>query len=105
MRTSTRTIFRANGMELDPNGESLKPKPSVKTCEECQEMNEITAKYCLRCGTNLEISLVKQTLDDGIAQKQADVLKKAVKLLMDKADPETKDEVMRLVKFYNEKPD
>ena len=98
-------VFRANGMELDPNGESLKPKPSVKTCEKCQEMNEITAKYCIRCGTNLEISLVKQTLDDGIAQKQTDVLKKAIKLLMDKADPETKDEVMKIVKFYNEKPD
>ena len=68
-------------------------------------MNEITAKYCIRCGTNREISLIKQSIDDGIAQKQADVLKKVVKLLMDKADHETKDEVMELVKFYNEKPE
>lgn len=98
-------VFRANGMELDPNGESLRPKPSVKTCEKCQEINEITAKYCLRCGTNLEISLVKQVIEDGIAQKETDVLKKAIKLLMDKADPETRDDVMKIVKFYNEKPD
>ncbi len=60
-------------------------------------------KILIRCGTNLEISLVKQSLDEGIAQEQTDVLKKAIKLLMDKADPETKDKVMRLVKFYNEK--
>ncbi len=42
-------VFRANSMELDPSEESLKPKPSVKTCEKCREMNEITAKYCIRC--------------------------------------------------------
>ena len=92
-------------MELDSNGKSLRPKPSVKICEKCREMNEITAKYCIRCSTDLEKSMVKEILDIGITQKQADVLKKAIKLLMDKADSETKDEVMRLVKFYNEKSD
>ena len=98
-------VFRANGIELDPNGESLKPKPSVKTCEKCREINEITAKYCIRCGTDLEKSMVKEVLDVGIVQKETDVLKKAIKLLMDKADPKTRDEVLEIVKFYNEKPD
>ena len=49
--------------------------------------------------------MVKEVLDVGIAQKETDMLKKAVKLLMDKADPKTKDEVLEIVKFYNEKPD
>ena len=49
--------------------------------------------------------MVKEVLDVGIAQKEADVLKKAIKLLMDKADPKTRDEVLDIVKFYNEKPD
>ena len=70
----------------------------------CKEINEITAKYCLRCGTDLEKSMVKEVLDIGIAQKETDLLKKAVKLLMYKADPKTRDEVLEIVKFYNEKP-
>ena len=41
----------------------------------------------------------------GIAQRETDLLKKAVKLLMDKADPETRNAVLEIVKFYNEKPD
>ncbi len=98
-------VFRANGIELDPNGESLRPKPSVKTCEKCREINEITAKYCIRCGTDLEKSMVKEVLDVVIAQKETDVLKKAIKLLMDKADPKTRNEVLDIVKFYNEKLD
>ena len=68
-------------------------------------MNEITAKYCIRCGTNLEKSMVNEVLDVGIAQKETDMLKKAIKLLMDRADLKTRDEVLDIVKFYNEKPD
>ena len=49
--------------------------------------------------------MVKEILDVGIAQKETDMLKKAVKLLMDKADPKTRDEVLGIVKFYNEKLD
>ena len=68
-------------------------------------MNEITAKYCIRCGTNFEKSMVNEVLDVGIAQKETDMLKKAIKLLMDRADLKTRDEVLDIVKFYNEKSD
>ena len=49
--------------------------------------------------------MVKEVLDVGIAQKETDVLKKAIKLLMDKANPKTRNEVLGIVKFYNEKSD
>ena len=91
-------IFKANGMTVNENGESLEPKPSVKKCEKCHLKNEITAKYCTKCGTSLEKSMVKEALIDDNARNERDILHEALDLLLAKADPETRDKTLKLVK-------
>ncbi len=91
-------IFKANGMTVNENGESLQPKSSVKQCEKCHLKNEITAKYCTRCGTFLDRSVVQQSIDDDKAQEDLDTIKDALTLLIAKLDPETRDKILKLVK-------
>ena len=104
-RDIDQAVLRANGMENDANGESLRSKPSVKTCQKCHEKNEITAKYCVRCATDMDKSTVQGTIDDEIAHNERDKMKEALTLLMTQVDPKIRDEVMKLVKLYNEKTD
>ena len=91
-------IFKANGMTVNENGESLQPKSSVKQCEKCHLKNEITAKYCTRCGTFLDKSVVQQSIDDDKAKEDLDTIKDALTLLIAKLDPETSDKILKLVK-------
>ena len=91
-------IFKANGMTINENGESLQPKSSIKQCEKCHLKNEITAKYCTRCGTFLDKSVIQQSIDDDKANEDLDTIKDALTLLIAKLDPETRDKILKLVK-------
>ena len=91
-------IFKANGMTANENGESLQPKPSVKKCEKCHLKNEITAKYCIRCGTCLDKPIIQQSIDGNKAQEDLETMKEAMSLLISKLDPETRDKILKLVK-------
>ena len=91
-------IFRANGMSVNENGESLQPKPSVKQYEKCHQRNEITAKYCAKCGTFLDKPIVQQAMDDDDKVKELDTIKEAMALLIAKLDPETREKLLKTVK-------
>ncbi len=91
-------IFKANGMNVNDSGESLQPKFSVKQCEKCHLKNEITAKYCTRCGTFLDKSVVQQSIDDDKANEDLEIIKDAMTLLIAKLDPETRDNLLQIVK-------
>ena len=90
--------YSRNGMTVNENGESLQPKSSVKQCEKCHLKNEITAKYCTRCGTFLDKSVVQQSIDDDKANEDLEIIKDAMTLLIAKLDPETRDKLLKLVK-------
>ncbi len=91
-------IFKANGMAVNEDGESLQPKPSVKKCEKCHLKNEITAKYCTRCGTFLDKTIMQQSIEDDKAREELDTIKGAMSLLITKLDPETRDKILKFVK-------
>ena len=70
----------------------------MKQCEKCHLKNEITAKYCTRCGTFLDKSVVQQSIEDNKAKEDLDTIKEAMALLIAKLDPETRDKLIKLVK-------
>ena len=91
-------ILKANGMTVNDSGESLQPKFSVKQCEKCHLKNEITAKYCTKCGTFLDKSIVQKSIENDEAKEDLDTLKEALALLITKLDPETRGKLIQIVK-------
>jgi ribosomal protein L40E len=67
-------IFKANGMNVNDIRESLQPKFSEKQCEKCHLKNEITAKYCTRCGTFLDKLIVQKSIENGEANEDLNTL-------------------------------
>lgn len=96
-RDINNAVLKANGIDINEYGESLQPKLSVKICQKCREKNEMTAKYCARCGTSLE-KPIQQAMEASTTKAELDTIKEAIVLLMAKLDPETRDKLVELVK-------
>ena len=97
-RDINNAILKANGILVDEKGELLQPKLAVKQCVKCNDKNEITAKYCTRCGTPLDKKIIEDTLDIYFKDKELNKIKDALGLLIANLDPKTRDKIMKLVK-------
>jgi integrase/recombinase XerD len=89
-------VLKANGLVND-KGEKIQPKPSIKSCLKCQEKNEITAKFCTKCGTPLDIDQIQQNYELEELKKKYEILEGAVKLLVSRVDPETKEKMTNVL--------
>ncbi|MDE1874400.1 MAG: tyrosine-type recombinase/integrase [Candidatus Micrarchaeota archaeon] len=89
-------VLKANGIE-NRVYKSIQT-PSVKKCVKCHEINEITSKYCLRCGTPLDLNEIRQIENSDQIRKELDSLKNAINLLMTKLDRETQEKIMNVIK-------
>ena len=97
-RDINNAILKANGILVDEKGELLQPKLAVKQCAKCNDKNEITAKYCTRCGTPLDKRIIEETLNTDIKDRELSKIKDALRLLIANLDTETRDKIMKLVK-------
>ena len=91
-------VFKDNGIAVNPSGDSLQPKPSIKSCIKCQEKNEITAKYCTRCGTPLDKSITEQFVGLDERERETGIIKESLITMLADLDPETRTKLMKLVK-------
>ena len=62
------------------------------------ERNEITAKYCVKCGTPLNITQITQIENVDDVNRELTMLKEAFNLLMSKLDEDTKNKVVDVMK-------
>ena len=77
-------VFKANGME---NKEDMaKPRFTVKICNKCRDPNEATAKYCIKCGTPLDLNVLQELESQDKFKGEVDSLKGATTLLMSTLD-------------------
>ena len=89
-------IFKANGIE---GKEDLqKPKLTIKNCHKCNETNEATAKYCLRCGSPLDKDPLLHTVEVDKINEELKDIKAALGLLMANLDPETRKKLVSVVR-------
>ncbi len=91
-----KAILRANGIESTT--ESQKPKLTISNCFKCHEVNEATAKYCVRCGASLDKNALLQTTEVDRISGELTTIKEALALLMTRLDPETRDKLIKVVK-------
>ena len=89
-------VLKANGIEH--SYEAHKPSLTIKTCPKCREVNEATAKYCVRCGSPLDLNAIAEQLDVYVVKKELDSLKSALTLLMSKLDSDTQKKILDVVK-------
>ena len=89
-------ILKANGL-VNEKGEQIQPKPSIKRCLKCQEVNEITAKHCSRCGTPLDIVQVMQAENMDSVRQELNYLKAGLDLLMSRLDKDSQVKIDKIV--------
>ena len=89
-------VLKANGI-IDNNGEPIKPKLTVKACYKCHDINEATSKYCIKCGSPLDITPIQQVNESELVEKKLDNLTKALNLLIEKIDPQTKSKILEFM--------
>jgi site-specific recombinase XerD len=90
-------VLKANGI-IDNKGEPIRPKLTVKECHKCHDINEATAKYCIKCGSPLDITPTEQVNESELMKKKLDDLTEAFSLLIEKIDPQTKSKILEFIK-------
>ena len=90
-------VLRANGI-ANTKGTEVKSKLINKTCQKCHEINEATAKYCMRCGSNLDLDAVNQLNEQEIIRQRLEKITKALELLIESLDKRTKDKISKIIK-------
>ena len=89
-------ILKANGLVND-KGEKIQPRPSIKQCLKCQEKNEITATYCIKCGSPLDISPVQQLQESEAVRQKLDGIMEALGLLAENVDTQTRAKLSEIL--------
>ncbi len=86
-------VMKANGITIG-RGEPAKPRLTIKVCYKCEEVNEMTAKYCSKCHSPLDVSPVEEVNELESVKQKLDKMTRAVDLLMEKIDPQSRDAIL-----------
>jgi integrase/recombinase XerD len=90
-------VLKANGI-MSARGETAKPKLTVKSCPKCHDPNAMTDKYCRKCGSPLDIGPMEQSNELESVRQKLDDMTRAVNLLIEKIDPQSRDAIMGVLK-------
>ena len=89
-------VLKANGI-LNSKSEPIAPKLTIKTCYKCHDMNEATARYCIKCGSPLDLTPIQQLNEaERVNQRLNDVMQ-ALSLLAEKVDNQTKAKLSEMI--------
>lgn len=81
-------VMKVNGLG---SKEAEIPKPQIKRCLKCHDINELTAHNCKNCGSPLDV--VEQMKENQEMQDRIDRLENAIRLLVERVDSKTKQEI------------
>ncbi len=89
-------VLKANGI-LDSKSEPIMPKLTIKKCYKCQDINEATARYCIKCGSPLDLTPIQQLNESEFANQRMKKMEEALGLLAEKLDKQTNAKVSQII--------
>ena len=92
-------IIEANNLQFENGKLREKAKMlTIKSCSKCRETNPVTNSYCQRCGTPLDVNIIKEQMKSETTREDLEKLKTAFNTLIGSLDKETKEKVLGVLK-------